>query len=148
MNSIKQECSRRKFIVTITGAGTAMMLTPLLLRAQNEYDSRVDKIVAKTMGIGTHNHIDVPFNKEVFAGQKYDLAGEMKKSGLTAICMTFCVDRPELTKTGEAYERFIICLDEMDELLKANNMTRTFSFSDLKKPGKKIKLKTGFYCKT
>ena len=52
--------------------------------------------------------MDVPFKPEDFDVTKYALAGEMKKSGLSAICMTFCVDRPELTKEGEAYERFIL----------------------------------------
>ncbi len=57
----------------------------------------------------------------------------MKASGLTAICMTFCVDRPKLDKEGDAYNRFIISLNEMDEMLKANNLTRALNLSDLKK---------------
>ncbi len=83
-----------------------------------------------------HNHMDVPFSTEEFKGQKYDLANEMKTSGLTAICMTFCVDRPKLNKEDEAYERFIMSLDEMDEMLKAKNLTRAFNYPDLKKARK------------
>ena len=83
--------------------------------------------------------MDVRVNSEEFKSQKYDLATEMKISGLTAICMTFCVDRPSLTKVGEAYDRFILCLDEMDDLLKANNLIRALNYSDLEKARKQNK---------
>lgn len=126
-------------MVTATGAGVALMLNPFSLWANKDADPTVENIVAKTIGIDTHNHIDVPFNKEEFAGQKYDLAGAMKTSGLTAICMTFCVDRPELIKEGEAYQRFILALDEMDELLKTNNLSRALNYADLKKARKENK---------
>lgn len=131
-----QEWSRRKFIIGMTTAGTAIMLNPFPSWATGENDPRVVKILAKTIGIDTHNHIDVPFKVETFLNQKYDLATEIKKSGFSAICMTFAVDRPLLTKTDEAYERFLISLDEMDEILKANNMKRALNLSDLKKAKK------------
>lgn len=83
--------------------------------------------------------MDVPFNSEEFKEQKYDLATEIKSSGLTAICMTFCVDRPKLNKEREAYDRFIMSLDEMDEMLKANNLTRALNYSDLKRTRKENK---------
>ncbi|MCC9136232.1 dipeptidase [Pontibacter silvestris] len=140
MDSTNQEWSRRKFIATVSGAGAAMMLNTFSSLANNENaDSRVAKIIAKTTGIDTHNHIDVPFKAEDFICQKYDLAGEIKKSGLSAICMTFQVDRPKLTEPGEAYKRFISCLDEMDEILKDNNMKRALNFLDLKKARKQNK---------
>ncbi len=133
MNSINRDWTRRKFIASVTGAGTAMMLNPLASWAKNEPDPKIKSLVGKVIGIDTHNHIDVPFNPEVFKDQKYDLTNEMRTSGLTAICMTFCVDRPKLDKEGEAYERFMISLNEMDEMLKANNLTRALNLSDLKK---------------
>ncbi|GAB3960336.1 hypothetical protein GCM10028805_57750 [Spirosoma harenae] len=77
--------------------------------------------------------MDVPFNSEEFKEKNYDLANQLKRSGLTAICMTFCVDRPTLEKEGQAYERFITSLNEMDELLNTNQLTRALQYSDLKK---------------
>jgi membrane dipeptidase len=140
MNNINQEPTRRKFIASLTGAGAALLFNPLTSWAFDESDPTVKSIVAKTIGIDTHNHMDVPFNSEKFKGQKYDLANEMKSSGLTAICMTFCVDRPKLEKEGDAYERFITSLNEMDELLKTNKLTRALTYSDLKKARKENKL--------
>jgi len=139
MNSSNLNWTRRKFIATVTGGGAAIMLNPFTSWAFIEPDTKVKDIVAKTLGIDTHNHMDVPFNSDEFKGQKYDLANEMKLSGLTAICMTFCVDRPMLTKEGEAFERFIMSLDEMDEILKANNLTRALNYSDLKRARKENK---------
>ena len=133
MSNINHDWTRRNFINSVAGAGTAFMLNPRLSRFAREQDPDVKSIVAKTIGTDTHNHMDVPFNTQEFKEQKYDLAGEMKSSGLTAICMTFCVDRPKLTKEGEAYDRFIMSLDEMDELLKASNLQRALNYADVKK---------------
>ncbi|HLY69400.1 MAG TPA: membrane dipeptidase [Puia sp.] len=130
-NSSQKEWSRRRFIVNVTGAGTAMMLKPLAYPASNQDDPRVAEIVARTIGIDTHNHIDVPLNVEEFPGPKVDMVGEMKKSGLSAICMTFAVDYQRLTKEGEAYERFLNALNAMDEVLRSNNMKRALTLTDL-----------------
>jgi membrane dipeptidase len=45
--------------------------------------------------------------------------------------MTFSVDRPKLNTEGEAYERFLANLNEMDEVLKVNNLTRALNYADL-----------------
>jgi membrane dipeptidase len=136
---LNQKSSRRDFILKTTSVGTALMLSPLFSWAANE-DEKIAKIVANTFGIDTHNHVDVPFNSEDFVGQQYDLANELKKSGLGAICMTFSVDRPQLTKPDEAYNRFITSLNEMDVMLKVNKIQRALNYSDLKnaKSDKKI----------
>ena len=78
------------------------MATPLS-RAADTIDSRVADIVARTIGIDTHNHIDVPLTASEMPGPDIALAGEMKRSGLTAICMTFATDY----QSGDAYDRFI-----------------------------------------
>ncbi len=62
MKKSQQEWSRRKFINTLTGTGAVIMLNPLLSWTVDEPDPRVAAIVAKTIGIDTHNHIDVPLN--------------------------------------------------------------------------------------
>jgi membrane dipeptidase len=133
-----QKSSRRDFIFKTTAAGTALILSPMYSWASNEED-KIAKIVAKTFGIDTHNHVDVTFNPEEFIVQKYDLAGELKKSGLGAICMTFSVDRPALKQPGEAYNRFITSLIEHDEILKANNIQRALNYADIKKARKNKK---------
>jgi membrane dipeptidase len=135
-NDNSKEWSRRKFITTITGTSAVLLFNPFTSLVDLEQDDTVKKIVGKTIGIDSHNHMDVPFTLQQFKEQNYDLAGEMKASGLTAICMTFCVDRPKLEKEGEAYERFITSLDEMDEILKTNNLARALNYSDLKKARK------------
>jgi len=131
MKNRQQEWSRRNFIVKLTGAGAVLLLNPLMSWTTNEED-RVAKLVAKTIGIDTHNHIDVPLNTAELPGPKVDLLGEMKKSGLSAICMTFAVDYQKLTSPGEAYERFINGLDAMDMVLKSNHMQRALNDADIK----------------
>ncbi|MDQ6470636.1 membrane dipeptidase [Flavobacterium sp. LHD-80] len=129
--SQNQEWNRRSFLLTMSGAGTALMLNPLLSWAGNDLDPGIAGIVARTFGIDTHNHIDVPLIKSELPGPKVDLAGELNKSGLKAICMTFAVDYQKLVNPGDAYERFLNGLTAMDEILKSNNMQRSLNFKDL-----------------
>ncbi len=128
---MRVELSRRKFIRNVSGAGAATILHPLLFLSNNQDDSRIDKIVAKTIGTDTHNHIDVPLNVAELPGPAIDLAGEIRKSGLSAICMTFALDYQKLTKPGEAYERFITGLNAMDHVLNSNQMKRSLNLDDL-----------------
>ena len=128
-----QQWSRRKFIESLSLAGATIMLGPFSAYAYYDLDPRTEATVAKAFGIDAHNHIDVPFVKANFSVQQYDLTKAFKDSGLSAICMTFQVDRPALLKTGDAYDRFNVSLDEMDQLLKAHNIKRALNFSDIKK---------------
>jgi membrane dipeptidase len=139
MNNNNQDWTRRKFIGTITVAGAALVFNPFTSWADNATDRKVKQLVAKIIGIDTHNHMDMPFKKNDFKSQNYDLASEMKMSGLTAICMTFSVDRPKLNNEGEAYQRFLANLNEMDEVLKAGNLTRALNYADLKQARKENK---------
>lgn len=129
--------ARREFLGSIAGAGAAIMLNPLAVWAIEDLDPRVVKIVADTIGIDTHNHIDVPFSTAEVPGPNIDLAGEMKKSGLSAICMTFAVDRPELRNPGDGYERFKNGLDSMDKHLADNGIKRSLNLADLRAAHKK-----------
>ncbi|HEY5751035.1 MAG TPA: membrane dipeptidase [Chryseolinea sp.] len=124
--------SRRDFFAAMAGTSAAMMLSPLTSWAIDEVDPQVAKIVAATMGIDTHNHIDVPFAAAEVPGPNIDLAGEMKRSGLSSICMTFAVDRPELRNPGEAYERFKKAMASLDKQLANNNMKRSLNMADLR----------------
>lgn len=139
MKKIQTEWSRRQFMATLTGASAAFVMQPFSALATDALDQRTLALVARTISIDTHNHVDVPSKMSELAVTKVDLLGEMRKSGLSAICMTFAVDRPQLTEEGQAYERFVNGLDAMDAYLKSNNMTRALSVKDLKKARKQQK---------
>jgi len=85
-------------------------------------------MVAKALGIDTHNHIDVPLTAEEMPGPDIDLNGEMKRSGLAAICMTFATDY----QPGDAYDRFLKGLASMDRQLERNSMKRSLSADDVR----------------
>ena len=132
MNNNGQGWSRRKFLLNTSGAGTAVLISPFWSLAKKEPDPRIAKILANSIRIDTHNHIDVPLNASEFPGPKLDLIGEMKKSGLSAISMTFAVDYQKLNNPGEAYDRFTNGLNAMDEVLKSNQMKRSLNLADLR----------------
>jgi membrane dipeptidase len=121
--------SRRQFLSAIAvTAGAAVMLRPRLVwGAVDTLDPRVAGIVASTVGIDTHNHIDVPLAAAEMPGTDIDLAGEMKKSGLSAICMTFATDYQQ----GDAYERFLNGMAAMDRQLQHNGMKRSLTQADV-----------------
>jgi membrane dipeptidase len=61
-------------------------------------------------------------------GPDIDLAGEMKRSGLVAICMTFATDY----QPGDAYDRFLKGLASMDRQLERNGMKRSLTPDDVR----------------
>ena len=124
----KTSASRRQFLstVAVTG-GAAILLRPHPLWAADITDPRVADIVASTIGIDTHNHVDVPLTEAEMPGPDIDLAGEMKRSGLSAICMTFATDYQQ----GDAYDRFLKGIASMDRQLKGNGMKRSLTPADV-----------------
>lgn len=109
------------------------MLRPRLSwGAVDTLDPRVAGIVASTVGIDTHNHIDVPLAAAEMPGTDIDLAGELKKSGLSAICMTFATDYQQ----GDAYERFLNGMAAMDRQLEHNGMKRSLTPADVNRAHK------------
>lgn len=137
MQEIQHGWSRRKFITVISGTGAAIMLNPLWSRSVKYDDPRVAKIVANTIGIDTHNHIDVPLDKAELPGPELDLSGELKSSGLSAIVMTFATDYKRNIQPGEAHERFLNGFFAMDKVLADNNMKRALNLADIKAAHKK-----------
>jgi membrane dipeptidase len=119
---------RRQFLSTAIAAVSAIMLRPRLSWAMDTIDPRVADIVPNTIGIDTHNHIDVPLTAAEMPGPDIDLAGEMKRSGLSAICMTFATDY----QPGDAYDRFLKGLDSMDRQLARNGMKRSLTAADVR----------------
>ena len=123
--------SRRHFLKVAGAAGSALLLGPAWLRAADEADGRVATLVAKTLGVDMHNHIDVPLVTADVPGPDLDLAGELTRSGLSAICATFAVDYQRLGVPGLAYERFQNALTCMDAQLARNKMRRALNLADL-----------------
>ena len=109
-------------------AFAAILLRPRISWAADVTDPRVADIVAKTIGIDTHNHVDVPLTAAEMPGPDIDLAGEMKRSGLSAICMTFATDY----QPGDAYDRFLKGLASMDRQLERNGMKRSLTPDDVR----------------
>jgi membrane dipeptidase len=103
-------------------AGAGMMLRPVSAWAADATDPRVAGIVAKTIGI------DVPLTVAEMPGPDIDLKGEMKRSGLSAICMTFATDY----QPGDAYDRFLKGLASMDTQLERNGMRRSLTPADIR----------------
>ena len=121
--------SRRQFLFSAAMATSAtVMLRPRSGWAADMTDPRVADIVAKTIGIDTHNHIDVPLTAAEMPGPDIDLTGEMKRSGLSAICMTFATDY----QPGDAYDRFLKGLASMDRQLERNGMKRSLTPADIR----------------
>lgn len=108
-----------------------LLLSPLATWALDAADPRVAALVASTLGIDAHNHVDVPLAKAELPGPDLDIAGELKRSGLSAICMTFAVDYQELRNPGDAYERFLNGLTALDQQLKTNGLKRALNLADL-----------------
>jgi len=121
--------SRRQFISTLAmTAGAAAFMRPGSGWAADTVDSRVADIVATTIGLDTHNHVDVPLTAAEMPGPDLDLAAEMKRSGLAAICMTFATDY----QPGDAYDRFLKGLSSMDRQLDRNGMKRSLTPDDVR----------------
>jgi membrane dipeptidase len=121
--------TRRQFLsLSAKTAGAAMVMSPRSSWAEDNTDPRVADIVARTIGIDTHNHVDVPLTAAEMPGSDIDLAGEMKRSGLSAICMTFATDY----QPGDAYDRFLKGLASMDRQLERNGMKRSLTADDLR----------------
>lgn len=130
--------SRREFLtaLTIAGAG-ASLLGRQAAWAVDGPDPRVAAIVAATLGIDTHNHVDVPLTTAEVPGPPLELTSELKLSGLAAICLTFAVDYQELKNPGDAYERFLNGLSALDQQLQRNHLTRALNLTDLQAAHKK-----------
>lgn len=131
---LQADASRRQFLSGIAMTASAgILVRPRLGWAADVADARVAEIVATTIGIDTHNHVDVPLTAAEMPGPDIDLVGEMKRSGLSAICMTFATDY----QPGDAYDRFLKGLASMDRQLERNGMTRSLTPANIRTAHKK-----------
>jgi membrane dipeptidase len=134
MKEFQTSYSRRRFLFALAmTAGAEMMRLPSAWAADGN-DAQVAKVVATTIGIDTHNHVDVPLTAAEMPGPDIDLAGEMKRSGLSAICMTFATDY----QRGDAYDRFLKGMASMDRQLERNHMKRSLTPADVRTAHKHV----------
>jgi membrane dipeptidase len=125
--------SRREFLTALAGTGCAMLLGPNQLRAA-EVDPRVAQIVARTIAVDMHSHIQIPYVKDPADARPdldIDLAGEMKRSGFSAICETYAVDNVVSNEAGGYYNLQLQGLAFEDRLLARNHMRRALNMKDL-----------------
>jgi membrane dipeptidase len=128
MKGSHTSCSRRRFLSAAALTTGAAMMPHWHSAEATTTDLRVANIVTATIGIDTHNHIDVPLTAADMPAPDIDLSGEMEQSGLAAICMTFATDYQQ----GDAYDRFLKGLASMDRQLQRNNMKRSLTSGDLR----------------
>lgn len=127
--AFQKSLSRRKFLSAVAGTGAAAIaLGSRLGWAADVTDSRVANLVATTIGIDTHNHIDVPLSAAEMPGPNIDPRGQMGRSGLSAICMTFATDY----HPGDPYQRFHNGLAAMDRQLQRNGMKRSLTLAEVR----------------
>jgi membrane dipeptidase len=125
--------SRREFLAAMAVTSAAMLVRPDQLWSA-EVDPRVSQIVSRTIAVDMHNHVTIRFVNDDPADAApdpdFDLAGEIKRSGFSAICQTYAVDRL-VTKAGEYYKVHLQTLEFQDRLLASNHMRRALNMKDL-----------------
>jgi len=125
--------SRRKFLTALAGTGGAILLTPCQLRPA-ELDPRVVQIVSRTIAVDLHSHVQIPFVKDPAVAKPdpdIDLAGEMKRSGFSAVCQTYNLDAVGSAEAGDYHRYQLQALAFEDRLLARNHMRRALSLKDL-----------------
>jgi membrane dipeptidase len=135
--------SRREFLTTAMGAGSAMLLGPAWLNVAGEaVDPRVAQVISGTIGIDMHNHVypagtephphgQPPRQQEQPQAPELSLAEELKRSGLTAVCASFVLDFAQNDKPGDARENFLRWLTAIDAQLEKGHMRRALNLKDL-----------------
>jgi membrane dipeptidase len=98
-----------------------------------EVDAWLAQIVSKTIAVDMHNHVQVPFVKEAGAARSdpdFDLAGEMRRSGLSAVVETYNLDGMLPKRPGENYRCQQQALAFEDRLLAKSQMRRALNLKD------------------
>jgi membrane dipeptidase len=135
MGRCRSITSRRRFLTALTGAGGAILLAPDGLQSA-PVDMRVAQIVARTIAVDMHSHVQVPFRlslTDAVPDPEHDLASEMKRSGFSAVCQTYGLDtlggEPE---AGDYYNYHQQAFAFEDRLLARNRMGRALNMRDLR----------------
>jgi membrane dipeptidase len=133
---MRRNHTRRRFLTGAVGANLAMSLAPGWLRAQAvAEDPRVEQVLAGVIGIDMHNHVNAPEAgpQQATKGQgrpqgNLDLADEIKRSGLTAVCAAFRLD----FNASDPYATFTRGLDAIDGQLARGGLSRALNPKDLR----------------
>ena len=123
--------SRRQFLAA--GAGGAMLLGADRLRSA-DVDPRVAQIVSKTIAVDMHNHLLIPYVKnpgDPKPSSDLDLAGAIKRSGLSVLFETTNLDGMKNDEVGVYYKYHLQALAFEDEVLAGNHMRRALNMKDL-----------------
>jgi len=118
-------------------ASGAISFFPGSLQGQ-QVDPRAIDIVNRSLAVDMHNHVPVRLVPEGKVNPAdtpvLDLAGEMKKGGFAAVCYTYAVDGigPHAT-ADQYYNAHLNALDQIDEILKRQNIRRAYSLTDIQK---------------
>jgi membrane dipeptidase len=134
--------SRREFLTNTMGAGCAMLLGPACLAASAGVDSRLARVMSKTIGIDMHNHVypagtePHPQNgssrqEEQHPAPGLVLAEELKQCGLTAVCASFVLDFAPNQKPGDARDKYLGWLSAIDAELEKGHLHRALNVKDL-----------------
>lgn len=124
----RSNSSRREFLSVAASSASGLLIAPL--RAA-EPDSRLAGVLARTISVDLHSHVGIPFGKPNAALPQFDLPGEMKRTGFSAVVQTWEVDSVPPSATGQEYIHFHEALDFEDRLLAATKVKRALTLRDL-----------------
>src|SRR6202451_4007196 len=119
--------SRRGFLTTLA-AGSALLWAGSLDAAAP--DPRLARVLGRTISIDVHSHVGIPFGKPNAPLPQFDLPGEMKRTGFSAVIQTYEVDSVP-AQPGEDYRHNLEALDFEDRLLAASHVSRALTLKDL-----------------
>jgi membrane dipeptidase len=125
----RSHSSRREFVATLTGASAALIHSQSLFSA--EPDPRLAKVLADTIAVDMHSHVGIPFGRPNAPLSRFDIAGELKRTGFTTVIQTYEVDSVR-AGPGEDYTHNLEALDFEDRLLAAGRVGRALSLKELK----------------
>jgi membrane dipeptidase len=119
--------SRRGFLTTLAAGST--LLCPRSLDAADP-DPRLAQVLGRTISIDLHSHVGIPFGKPNAPLPRFDLPGEMKRTGFSAVIQTYEVDSVP-AGPGEDYRHNLEALNFEDRLLAASHVSRALTLKDL-----------------
>jgi membrane dipeptidase len=135
---------RRRFLSAAVRTGAVMAAGPMCgIAFGDEVDAQAARVVAGTIGVDMHNHVYpagteprpqggvVPQRPAEQQEAELSIAGELKRSGLTAVCASFVMDFAPNLKPGDARENYLHWLSAIDAELKNGSMHRAMNLHDL-----------------